>query len=144
MLSPTNVETENRMDLKEKVCLVTGGTKGIGAATAIALAREGAHVALVARNDDALAQDVKGRVTALGRRAEGLVADCAKSAETTQCVATTAERLGGVDVLVHAAGALVPGGLFEVTPEAWYQGFEVHVHAVFHLCRAAIPLMKKR
>jgi NAD(P)-dependent dehydrogenase (short-subunit alcohol dehydrogenase family) len=45
---------------------------------------------------------------------------------------------------VHSAGGLVAGGLFEVSPENWYAAFEVHVHAIFHLCRAAIPSMRKR
>ena len=45
--------------------------------------------------------------------------------------------------LVHAAGAPVPGGLFEVTPEAWQGAFDVHVHAVFHLARAAVPHMRR-
>ena len=56
----------------------------------------------------------------------------------------TARELGPVDVLVHSAGGPVNGGLFELTPEAWQSAFDLHVHAVFHLCRAAIPAMRKR
>ena len=47
-------------------------------------------------------------------------------------------------MLVHSAGGPVPGGLFDVSPETWYAAFEVHVHAVFHLCRSAIPHMRAR
>ncbi len=56
----------------------------------------------------------------------------------------TEEKLGAVDVLVHSAGGPVNGGLFEITPEAWEGAFDVHVHAVFHLCRAAIPGMRRK
>lgn len=56
----------------------------------------------------------------------------------------TAEQFGGIDVLVHAAGGAVPGSLLEVTEEAWHSAFDLHVHAIFHLCRAAVPYIKLR
>ena len=132
------------MKLQDKVCLVTGGTKGIGAATAIGLAKEGAHLAIVGRHDDAEAAVTKNSIESLGRRCEMIIADCAKFADATRCVQEAAARLGSVDVLVHSAGGLVGGGLFEVTPEHWHAAFDVHVHAIFYLCRAAIPFMKKK
>ena len=52
-------------------------------------------------------------------------------------------QLGACHVLVHSAGGLVPGGLFDVTPDVWHQAFAVHVHAVYHLARAAIPRMRQ-
>lgn len=132
------------MDLKGKVSLVTGGTRGIGAATAAALAERGADVAIAARFDDDEAGRTKRAVEAFGRRCLMIAADMTRPAEATQCVQETADRLGALDVLVHCAGGLVPGGLFEVTPEAWHEGFAVHVHAVYHLCRAAIPIMRAK
>lgn len=132
------------MDLKNKVALVTGGTKGIGAATSIALARDGANVAIVGRNDDADARSTKESIQTLGRRCEIIVADCGKPSDAARCVQETVAKLGGVDVLVHSAGGPVNGGLFEITPEMWSAAFDVHVHAIFHLCRAAIPLMQKK
>jgi len=132
------------MELRGKVCLVTGGTKGIGAATAIVLARAGADIAINGRHDDADAAATKKSIEETGRRCEVIVADCGKPADSTRCVEETIARFGGLDVLVHSAGGLVAGGLFEVSPENWYAAFEVHVHAIFHLCRAAIPIMRKR
>ncbi len=130
------------MNLSGKIALVTGGTKGIGAATALALAREGADVAIIGRHVEAGAHATRAAIVALGRRCEIIQADCGQPAEATRCVAETAARLGAVDVLVHSAGGPVNGGLFEVTPEAWQAAFDVHVHAIFHLCRAAIPAMR--
>ncbi|MBI2929560.1 MAG: SDR family oxidoreductase [Verrucomicrobia bacterium] len=132
------------MNLTDKVALVTGGTRGIGAATAIALAREGAHVAINGRHDDPEAQATRQAILAPGHRCELLLADCARPEEATRCVHETVERLGSVDVLVHCAGGPVNGGLFDLSPEAWLSAFDVHVHAVFHLCRAAVPHMRAR
>ena len=132
------------MKLQDRVALVTGGTKGIGAATALQLANEGAHVALVGRHHDDEAASVKKQIEALGRRCEVIVADCGKPADAARCVQEAAAKLGSVDVLVHSAGGPVNGGLFDLKPEDWYAAFDVHVHAIFHLCRAAIPAMRQR
>jgi NAD(P)-dependent dehydrogenase (short-subunit alcohol dehydrogenase family) len=132
------------MDLKGKACLITGGTKGIGAATAVEFARLGANVAITGRRDDAEAKRTIAAVQALGQRCELILGDIGKPADASGAVEQTIARLGGIDVLVHSAGGLVAGKLLEVTPEAWHNGFVVHVHAVFYLCRAAVPHMKTR
>lgn len=132
------------MNLQNKVALITGGTKGIGAATAIAFAKAGANVAMVGRNDDTDAATTRKEIEALGRRCQVIVADCAKPEEATRCVNEAAKKLGSLDVLVHSAGGPVNGKLFEISPGDWYGAFDIHVHAIFHLCRAAIPLMKPR
>jgi len=130
------------MDLRGKVGLVTGGTRGIGAACAVELAKRGAKVSLVGRNLDDEAVRVKDGIEAAGGSCLLVAADMSRPSDATRCVRETAEAFGGVDVLVHSAGGLVTGGLMEVTPEAWMEGFDVHVHAVYHLCRAAVPGMK--
>ncbi len=132
------------MKLRGQIGLVTGGTRGIGAATAMALAEEGADVALVGRQTDAEASETRRRIEALGRRCVLVRADVAVPGEATRCVEETTRQLGGLDVLVHSAGGPVNGGLFELTPKAWHAAFDVHVHAIFHLCRAAIPLMRQK
>jgi len=132
------------MNLTEKTALVTGGTRGIGAATALALAREGADVAIAGRRMDSEAAAVRDRIAALGRRCEVIQADCGRPEEARRCVTEAESRLGPVDILVHSAGGPVNGGLFELTPEAWAGAFDVHVHAIFHLCRAVIPGMRAR
>ncbi|HYE17240.1 MAG TPA: SDR family oxidoreductase [Tepidisphaeraceae bacterium] len=133
------------MELTDKVCLITGGTKGIGAATAVMFAQAGAKVAVVGRSlDDAEAVDTRKKLEALGRPVAFLTGDMAKAEDCRRVVEETAAKLGDADVLVHSAGGLVSGGLFEVTPEQWAAGFDVHVHAVYHLCRAAVPAMKRK
>ena len=132
------------MNLQNKSALVTGGTRGIGAATAIAFARAGANVAIVGRNNDAEAAATKKAIQALGRQCELILADCGIPAEAKRCVDETAERLGSLDLLVHSAGGLIPGKLLEIAEADWQRAFDVHVHAVFYLSRAAISLMKQR
>jgi NAD(P)-dependent dehydrogenase (short-subunit alcohol dehydrogenase family) len=132
------------MELSGKATLVTGGTKGIGAATAVAFAKAGANVAIIGRNDDKDAASTKKEIEALGRHCEVVVADCAKPEEATRCVSEAASKLGALDVLVHSAGGPVNGRLFEISEADWLGAFDIHVHAIFHLCRAAIPLMKPR
>ena len=132
------------MNLSGKIALVTGGTRGIGAATALALAREGADVSIVARRLDSEANSVRQSILALGRRCELSQADCGQPEDVARCVRETAAKLGAADVLVHSAGGPVNGGLFDLTAEQWQSAFDVHVHAVFHLSRAVIPAMRAK
>lgn len=132
------------MRLQGKIALITGGTRGIGAATAVALAERGADVAIVGRHDDEQAGKTRSTVGALGRRCEVIVADMGRAEDATRCVEEAALQVGPIDILIHAAGGNVPGGLLQLTPEAWYDAFNVHVHAVYYLCRAAIPMMKRK
>jgi 3-oxoacyl-[acyl-carrier protein] reductase len=132
------------MQLTNKVCLVTGGTRGIGAATALAFAEAGADVALVARRADDVAKAVQAAIAQLGRKSILIAADLAQPEAATRSVEQTVAELGSVDVVVHSAGGPAPGGLFEVTPAAWYAAFDVHVHPVFYLSRAAVPHMRRR
>ena len=131
------------MKLKGKVALVTGGTKGIGAATAVRLADLGADVAILGRHDDDDAKNVKATIEEKGRRCLMIVADMGKPEDAVRAVNETIEKMGTIHVLIHNAGGGVPGGILEVTPEQWYTAFDVHVHAAYHLCRTALPFMKK-
>src|ERR671914_2143407 len=86
-----------------KAALVTGASSGLGRATAIALARAGADVALVARSQKEL-ESAKEEISKIGYRALVLPVDLASEDETTMAVARTVEALGRIDVLVNAAG----------------------------------------
>lgn len=132
------------MKLDGKVALVTGGTRGIGSATALALAKKGADVAISARRIDAAAERTRDQIKELGRRCELIQSDHAVPAETAASVKHVESALGSIDVLVHSAGGPVPGGLLQVTPEEWQRAFDVHVHAIYHLCRAIVPKMQEK
>lgn len=132
------------MELNGRVALVTGGSHGIGAETAVALAGGGADVAIVSRSGDKAADEVIARVQAAGRRGISLTGDMARREDCRRVVEETAGELGGIDVLVHNAGGNVPGAIDgDEVEAAWYAAFDVHVHAAFHLVRAALPHLRR-
>ncbi len=130
------------MELAGKVCLVTGGTSGIGEKTALAFAARGANVAIAGRSsrNDAL-EKLKAGAATHGAEALFIRADVGSAKDCVSTVAKTHALWGRIDVLVHAAGGPVPGGFFEITEDKWSKAFDVHVHAVLRLARAAVPHM---
>ncbi|MGW7206174.1 SDR family oxidoreductase [Streptomyces sp. NPDC054837] len=124
-----------------KVALVTGGSRGIGAATAVRLAREGADVALTYVNGKEAAEDVVRAVEALGRRAVALRADSADAAEAAGAVDRAAEALGGLDVLVNNVGVGVLGPLEGLSLAEVDRVLAVNVRGVFLASQAAAARM---
>ena len=131
------------MNLTGKRALITGGTKGIGAAVAIDLARQGCDVAINGRHDDQFAAEVKKAITAAGRKCIVTVGDVARSEDADRCVSEAAAALGGLDILIHSAGGPSWGTIDACTPEQWIETFNVHVHAAYFLCRRALPLLRE-
>jgi NAD(P)-dependent dehydrogenase (short-subunit alcohol dehydrogenase family) len=133
------------MDLQGKVCLVTGGTSGIGAATTLALAKRGAHVVTISRKGAAqMPAALLSEFKAHGERIRFFLEDVADPAACRRSVDGVVKDLGRLDVLVHSAGGPVPGSLDAVTEESWMNAFAVHVHPIFPLTRAASPHMAKQ
>src|SRR5919199_1532955 len=128
--------------LEGKAALVTGASSGLGRATAIALARAGADVALVARSAEEL-DGAKEEVSKAGRRAMSLPTDLAKEEETSATVERAIEEFGRIDVLVNAAGTDVPGTVEELDVEGWDRTLDVNLRAPFLLSKAAFPHMRE-
>jgi 3-oxoacyl-[acyl-carrier protein] reductase len=131
------------MNLTGKRALITGGTKGIGAAIAIDLARQGCDIVFNGRIDDDAAAAVKQAVTAAGRKCISVIGDVARPDEVDRLVREAETGLGGLDILVHSAGGPAYGTIDECAPEQWKAAFDVHVHAAYFLCRRALPLIRK-
>ncbi|WP_405951568.1 SDR family oxidoreductase [Streptomyces prunicolor] len=127
--------------LNGKVALVTGGSRGIGAATALRLARDGADVAVTYVDGKEAAEDIVGRVEALGRRAVALRADSADAAEAAGAVERTAEALGGLDVLVNNVGVAALGPLDGLSLADVDRVLAVNVRGVFLTSQAAAARM---
>lgn len=132
------------MELEGQRALVTGAGRGIGRAIALALAREGAHVALVARTGGQL-NDVKAEIEALGRPCLAACADVADAGQVRVAVGHVLGQWGGVDVLVNNAGALGPIGLtHEVDAEGWLRAVEVNLGGCFRCTHLVLPGMVER
>jgi NAD(P)-dependent dehydrogenase (short-subunit alcohol dehydrogenase family) len=127
--------------LAGRVAVVTGASRGIGAATAEALAAAGAHVVLAARDRVALAE-VAGRIRAEGRPATPVPADVSHADEVDRLFAAAAQA-GPLAALVCAAAVLETAPFAEITPEAWEETLRVNLTGCFLCCRAAFTAMQR-
>jgi 2-deoxy-D-gluconate 3-dehydrogenase len=125
--------------LEGRVALVTGATRGLGAAIAVGLAEAGADVAVHGHTRSA--DETCARVRALGRRVLPLSGDMADPSVPEALVRETVAGLGRLDVLVNNAGTIRRAPAVETTDEDWLAVVEVDLHAVFRACRAAGRLM---
>jgi NAD(P)-dependent dehydrogenase (short-subunit alcohol dehydrogenase family) len=129
--------------LSGKKAVITGGDSGIGRAVAIAYAREGADVliAYLSEHDDA--REVKALVEKEGRKAILLAGDLRNADHCRFIIAHAVETLGGVDILVNnAAHQATFKDIGDISDEEWETTFETNIHAMFYLCKAAVPYMK--
>jgi 3-oxoacyl-[acyl-carrier protein] reductase len=130
--------------LAERVVLVTGSSRGIGAEVAVKAAAEGATVAVhFHRSRDGARQTVE-RIRAAGGAAEAFEADVADGAQAEGLVARVLERHGRLDGLVNNAGRTLVGPFLETSPETWEEVIRTDLTAAFHTCRAALPAMLDR
>lgn len=128
-------------DLTGKVALVTGGSRGIGAAIARHLADAGANVALTYQSNELRAKSVVAELEALGRRAIAIRADSADAGAVVEAVHRTAAELGGLDVLVNNAGIFPAKPFEEFTVEEIDRALNVHARAAFVGAQAAVTHM---
>jgi meso-butanediol dehydrogenase / (S,S)-butanediol dehydrogenase / diacetyl reductase len=129
------------MSFQNKVVLVTGSTTGIGEACAKLFAESGAAVMVSGRNEQrgtAVVESIRAR----GGRAEFTPVDLRMVGACDALIATTIERLGGLDVLVNNAGILYTANAPETSDEQWLDTFAVNVNALFYLSRAAVKHMR--
>ena len=130
--------------LEGQAALVTGGDSGIGRATAIAFAKEGADVAIVYLDEHADARETAQSIEQAGRRCVTIAADLTRRAECERVVTEAVRELGRIDVLVNNAGMQVEQDRFEdITPEQLERTFRTNVFAMFHLTQHALPRMQR-
>jgi 3-oxoacyl-[acyl-carrier protein] reductase len=131
-------------ELTGKIALVTGGSRGIGRAAAVALAKAGADVVVNFIHREAEAKAVCREVEAAGRRALAVRADVSKAAEVARLVETMEKGLGGIDILVNNAGISRPQPLGEITEQDWDDILTVNLKSMFLVTQAVLPGMRQR
>jgi NAD(P)-dependent dehydrogenase (short-subunit alcohol dehydrogenase family) len=130
------------LGLRGKRCIITGGSDGIGAATALAFAAEGAAVGLVARRSDRLAA-VAADAKATGAAATAVAtADLSDGSAVAPALAALIDELGGVDVLVNNAGASRGGTLAQLDDAAWQESFDLKLMGYVRSMRHVLPIMR--
>ncbi|MCA9239001.1 MAG: 3-oxoacyl-ACP reductase FabG [Planctomycetales bacterium] len=127
--------------LAGKTALVTGASRGIGRAIAIALAKEGANVAINYQSNEAKAQEVAEEVKAAGVQALLVRADLSSSAEARGMVQKVIDEFGSLDVLVNNAGVTADTSLKKMTDEQWEKVIQTNLNGCFYCTSAAVPKM---
>jgi NAD(P)-dependent dehydrogenase (short-subunit alcohol dehydrogenase family) len=125
--------------LEGKFAVVTGAGSGIGRACALALARDGARVALVGRRKDRL----EAVAHTIGQSPLVVVADVSQKSDIARMVEHTVENFGALNVLINNAGVLHPGTVEQVTEQQWDETFNVNVRGLWLLSRQVLPQMRK-
>jgi 3-oxoacyl-[acyl-carrier protein] reductase len=131
------------LGLRERACVITGASGGIGRATALMLAREGAAALLVGRREETLAE-VAEACGAAGGRAEPLVVDVTEPDAGERVLTGCLERFGRIDALINNAGASAVRPLTELTDAEWQAQWDLHVMAPMRLMRVIAPEMAER
>ncbi|HTU86189.1 MAG TPA: SDR family oxidoreductase [Solirubrobacteraceae bacterium] len=131
------------LGLRDRACVVTGASGGIGRAVAVSLAREGASVLAVGRRAETLAS-IAGDCERAGGRAQPLALDVTALDAGERAVQTCLERFGRIDALVNGAGTSAVRSVEELTDADWQAQWELHVMGPMRLMRAAAPAMAER
>jgi 3-oxoacyl-[acyl-carrier protein] reductase len=135
---------EDDVRLKERVALITGSSRGVGKAIALAYAKEGASVVVNYTSNQTAAEEVVKEIKEKGGRATLLKADVAKAAEAEALVQKGIEEFGGLDILVNNAGFSRPAMLIKMSEDQWDQVVDIHLKGAFLCSQFAARHMKEQ
>lgn len=130
--------------LVRKVAIVTGGSRGIGAASAIMLARAGADVMITYETDRKAAENVVKQVKSLGRRAAAIRMRVEEIRECRRVVNSTLQSFRRIDILVNSAGIWEGGKVWEMSENDWKRSIGINLDGVFNMCSAVVPFMMRK
>src|SRR5438552_3950245 len=131
------------LGLKDKIVLITGGSKGIGLHTARAFAEEGCHIGFCARNKEDLERAAE-ELRSKGRRVTAVQADVCDAGDASRFVSRCVAELGGIDILVNNVGSSFGGNLMESTDEHWEKAFGINLFQIVRMIRLVVPHMQAR
>jgi 3-oxoacyl-[acyl-carrier protein] reductase len=131
------------MALRNRVALVTGGSRGIGKGISLRLAQDGASVVIAYRSNKGAAQLALRQIQAVGAECVAVETDISQPGRAEQLIQTVVERYGRIDILVNNVGDFKWGTLAESSVEEWKNIFDSNLMTVMQMCRAVLPTMRK-
>jgi NAD(P)-dependent dehydrogenase (short-subunit alcohol dehydrogenase family) len=134
-------DTHSQPQFTGKTAVITGASKGLGKAMALALSKEGATVALVARHKDAL-ESVKAEIESAGGKCGVFSADVSKEADVRQIESQILNQLGTVQILINSARTNLRKDLIDFSLDEWRTVLDTNLTSVFLMCRSFVPSMK--
>ena len=134
----------DKKEFSEKRVIITGGSKGIGRATALKFAEAGASVGILARTEDVLKETAEEIEKKTGRKVSILVADVSNYEQTKKCFDEFVKEYGGLDILVNSAGTNNPKGTLATEIEEWKEVIDVNLTGTFICCKFAAQIMSEQ
>lgn len=128
------------MEIQNKIVVITGGSKGIGKATAELFAAEGGKMVIIARNKKEIEKTVQ-KLKANGTETIGISADVSKLEEVKKAIEQVIKKFGQIDILINNAGVATWKNFLEQTPEEWNKEIDTNLKGVMNCCYAVVPTM---
>ena len=130
--------------LNEKIAIITGGSRGIGAATAMLLAQAGAHIVITYTKNEKAADYIVQKIRHIGKECIAIKADISKEKNAAMVVEKTLRKFGRIDILVNNAGIWTYGLIGEMSEKVWKETMAVNLDGMFFITNAVVPVMKKQ
>jgi len=137
-------ETNKKLLLSGKAAIVTGGSRGIGNAIALDLAKNGANVAINYRTSDKAAKETVKKIEAMGQKGLAVQADVSSFTDAQNMTDTVVKEFGGLDILVNNAGVNRDGVIWKMEEEQWDEVIAIDLKGTFNYIRAAAPIFKEQ
>ena len=132
------------IDIENQVAIITGGSRGIGAATATLLAKAGANIIITYNSNEKAAKEVQDEITSLGRKCVAIKANVSKPKNAKKVAEKAMQKFGQIDILVNNAGIWTYGEIGKISEEVWKETMEINLDGTFYMINAVVPYMKKR
>jgi 3-oxoacyl-[acyl-carrier protein] reductase len=132
------------IDLSGQCAIVTGGSRGIGAATSLMLAKAGANVGFTFSNNRTEASKIRKMIIGLGRQCLAMKVHVEKSTDCQKFIRVVQKKFGRVDILVNNAGIWEYGKVSEMTDSTWQKTIDINLNSTFNMCHFVIPVMKRQ